>query len=202
MNTKTHWENIYSSKDDNEVSWFQENPETSLSLIEKYSNYAKDKSIIDVGGGNSLLVSSLHAKGFSNLSVLDISSKALERSRGRLTDVKINWITANILDYNFSNQVDIWHDRAVFHFLTSIENIQKYVEIASKTIQRNGYLILGTFAETGPEKCSGLTIAQYSKTKLELLFSEKFNLIECFEETHITPFNTSQDFIWVVYKRK
>jgi len=198
-NIKQHWETIYESKADNEVSWFQKNPTTSIRLIE---TYCKDKNsrIADIGGGNSLLAAALDKKQFKNITVLDISAKGLERSRRRIPNAPIKWVESDILNCPLVD-IEIWHDRAVFHFLTDVKYIKRYVDITSNEIVKGGYLILGTFSETGPEKCSGLTITQYSKTKFQSLFGEHFKLIECFNETHHTPFNTQQNFIWVVLQR-
>lgn len=199
---KLHWENIYTNKQDHEVSWFQEYPGISLDLVEKYCNGDHKKSIADIGGGNSLLVSELVKKGYENLCVLDISAAALERSRTRINSDKVEWINSDILNCDELNRIDIWHDRAVFHFLTDSDDIARYVDKVSETITIDGYLILGTFSETGPEKCSGLTVSRYSKTKFNQLFGQAFKLEECFEETHTTPFNTKQNFIWGVFRKK
>ncbi len=198
---KEHWEKIYNSKRDNEVSWFQEKPETSVTLVERCSSGNKEKSVIDIGGGNSLLVSELVKRTYSNLSVLDISKRALERNCERIPDAPVKWIESNVLECELLMDIDIWHDRAVFHFLTDKKDILKYVEIVTASIIRNGYLILGTFAESGPEKCSGLLVTKYSETKFRELFRKKFELVECFEEVHHTPFDTEQNFIWGVFRR-
>lgn len=200
-NIKQHWETIYNKKEDNEVSWFQENPEVSLTLIEKYSFGQKDLSVIDIGGGNSLLSGKLADRNYKKLCVLDISKAAIERSRKRNPKASIKWMETDILTCILIKEIDIWHDRAVFHFLTDKQDIQKYVSIASESVVKNCYLILGTFSESGPEKCSGLPITQYSEKKFRDLFEPNFELIECFEETHTTPFNSEQNFIWVVFKR-
>lgn len=199
---KEHWERIYNTKTDNEVSWFQANPEVSITLIERYSGGNKEKSVIDIGGGNSLLASELVDRAYSNLSVLDISNTALQRSRDRIPNYPVNWIEGNILECDYLSDIDIWHDRAVFHFLTDRKDILKYVEIVTASIIKNGFLILGTFSELGPDKCSGLQVSQYSETKLTGLFETKFNLVECIDEVHITPFNTEQNFIWAVFRRR
>lgn len=201
INMKSKWENIYYGKQDDEFSWFQEDPEVSLMLIEKYSYKNKKSSIIDVGGGNSLLVSALVNKEFEDLSVLDISSKALERSHERIKEAPVKWLLGNVLEYDFRNQFDVWHDRALFHFLTRRNEIEKYINIATDAINKRGVLILGTFSKSGPEKCSGLPIVQYSESKFKVLFKKNFDLVECFEETHTTPFNTKQNFIWGVFIR-
>ena len=201
-NSKQHWENIYANKGDNEVSWYQEEPRTSIAIIDKYCKGKKEKSIIDVGGGNSMLADELIRRNYTNLCVLDISGKALDRSKERIPDSPIRWIENNILDCELMGSMEIWHDRAVFHFLTEKSDIEKYVKIVKQSIVKDGYLIIATFSENGPEKCSGLPITQYSEVKFRNLLEPEFSLEECFEETHKTPFETEQNFIWVVFKRK
>lgn len=196
---KIHWENIYNSKTDNEVSWFQEHPETSLNLIKKYGE--SQQSIIDIGGGNSKLTYQLVQNGFDNITLLDISKRALERNLERLPNANINVIEKNILDLKLNEQVHIWHDRAVFHFLTKKVNIKKYAEVVTDSVESGGNLILATFSELGPDKCSGLPITQYSEEKFVELFEPTFKLLECFNEIHKTPFNSEQNFIWVVFKK-
>jgi len=200
---KHHWEKVYETKGDHEVSWYQEMPYTSLNLIDSL-NLKKESSIIDVGGGNSNLVIELSKKGFKNLSVLDISGKSLERTKSKIgqTATNINWIVSDILDFQPSCEFTLWHDRATFHFLTETEDIEKYIKIVSNTIKKDGYLIIATFSKSGPKKCSGLDIAQYTKEKLQDLFDRSFEPIQSFEEMHKTPFKTNQDFICTVFKRK
>jgi 2-polyprenyl-3-methyl-5-hydroxy-6-metoxy-1,4-benzoquinol methylase len=200
-NLKQHWEDLYGKRADNEVSWFQENPITSLNLIKKYCSESKDKSIIDVGGGNSRLITELVKMSLNNLSVLDISKEALERSRQRIPSAPVKWIESSILDFHSEDEIYLWHDRAVFHFLITKEDIDRYVRIAKQSILMGGYLILATFSETGPKICSGLPIAQYSKSRFCQLFEPEFQMLECFEEVHHTPFDTEQNFIWIVFKR-
>jgi SAM-dependent methyltransferase len=202
IDVKSKWENIYTNKQDNEVSWFQENPEISILLIEKYSLKNKKSKIVDIGGGNSLLTSELVNKGYDDLCVLDISAKALERSRERIKGATVKWLVGDVLECEQLNQIDVWHDRALFHFLTERNEVAKYINIATKAINKSGVLILGTFSVTGLEKCSGLPIVQYSEGKFRELFKGNFNLVECFDETHTTPFNTKQNFIWGVFVRK
>lgn len=198
---KQHWENIYDSKADNEVSWFQENPLTSLNLIEKYSSGRLNCSFIDVGGGNSLLVSKMLERNFTDITLLDISKKAIERSLKRITDSQIKSIESNILELEVEKPYEIWHDRAVFHFLTKELEIDKYIEIVKKSIQSKGYLILATFSESGPEKCSGLDITQYSEAKFKSLFEPFFELQECFDQVHTTPTGNIQNFVWAVFRK-
>jgi 2-polyprenyl-3-methyl-5-hydroxy-6-metoxy-1,4-benzoquinol methylase len=200
---KQHWENVYDTKNDNEVSWYEETPTTSLSLISDL-NLNKDAVIIDVGGGNSNLIEKLQQQEFSNLSVLDISNKALERTRYKLRQKAkyIQWIVSDILDFQPNHQYDVWHDRAVFHFLTESEDIDNYVQLVSQSIKKNGFFILATFSKSGPLKCSGLEISQYDKETLLDLFNAEFNLIKSFEEVHHTPFDSEQNFIYSLFQKK
>ncbi len=201
-NSKKHWEKIYDKKSDTDVSWFQEKPDTSLRLIKKYAPNKKNIPISDIGGGNSVLALELINNGYSNICVLDISAKALDRNRKRIRNTQIKWIESDILKYNDLDDIIIWHDRAVLHFLINEKDIHKYVQIASKSIITNGYLILGTFSESGPDSCSGLPITKYSESTFKKFFGRDFDLIECFEEIHTTPFNTKQNFIWCVLIKK
>lgn len=200
---KQHWETVYETKGDQEVSWYQEIPVTSLNLIDSL-NLKKDDAIIDVGGGNSNLVVELSKKGFKNLSVLDISAKSLERTKLKLkqTAENVNWIVSDILEFQPSYKFSLWHDRATFHFLTEKEDIEKYIKLVEKAIKTDGFLIIATFSNTGPLKCSGLEITQYSEETLLGLFHDKFELINAFDDVHKTPFKTEQNFIYTVFKRK
>lgn len=203
MNSKKHWESVYASKDDHEVGWFQKNPETSLKLIEKYA-IEKDAPIIDVGGGNSFLSKMLYEKNYSNLSVMDIAINALKRGRSRFktNDKKITWIESNVLEFSTETTFQIWHDRAVFHFLINEDDIRRYAELAAMYIIHGGYLILGTFSVTGPKTCSGLPITQYDEHKLIEIFNDNFENIEHFQKDHITPSGNPQNFFWAALKRK
>lgn len=203
MNRKQHWETVYETKADQDVGWFQENPEVSLKLVRKYAS-AKDDSFIDIGGGNSFLSKILYDQGFSNLGILDISAKALKRSRSRFVNYSdsVNWIECNVLDFSTETPFQTWHDRAVFHFLTAKNEIDKYADVAAKNIVSGGFLILATFSLSGPEKCSGLPISQYSEKKFCTVFNNNFDLMECFEDVHTTPSGNPQNFIWAVFKRK
>lgn len=199
---KEHWENVYDTKGDREVSWYQEAPTTSLDLIVSL-NLNKDASIIDIGGGNSNLTGELLKKGYTNLSVLDISTKSLERTKAKLGQDagKVDWVVSDILDFKSKQQYDLWHDRATFHFLTSGNDIAKYVDIVNHAVKKGGYMIIATFSTSGPTKCSGLDITQYTKEKLKVIFNKGFELIKAFEEVHHTPFNTNQNFIYTLFKK-
>ena len=202
LNVKKHWENIYQTKKFNEVSWYQENPKISIDLILS-TNPSKDAYIIDIGGGDSRLVDRLIELSFKNISVLDVSSKALEKAKQRLGEQAklVNWIESDLRKFNTEDRYDIWHDRAVLHFLTSKKDIDKYVELVRKFIKPNGYLIIATFSPKGPEKCSGLDIKKYSEKSIKKLFKD-FKHIKSFEEIHNTPFKTTQSFIYNIFKNK
>lgn len=199
---KDHWENVFATKAENEVSWFQPYPKTSLGFLELF-DLPLDANIIDIGGGDSHLVDVLIEKGYKNIYVLDISENALLRAKKRLGDkaALVHWIVSDVTDFVPDVKFDFWHDRAAFHFLTSEDLVQKYVAIAEKNINKGGYLILGTFSENGPEKCSGLEIKQYSETSMSSCFEINFRRIKCIHEEHQTPFNTTQNFLFCSFQR-
>lgn len=201
--SKEHWEKVYTSKEDNEVSWYQERPLTSINLVEKYTT-DKSESIIDVGEGNSNLASELEKLNFHNLSVLDISEASINRAKEKLgtKSDKINWYVDNILEFESTIPFDIWHDRAVFHFVTDENQKKSYIQKIIQNTSKKGILILATFSLEGPLKCSGLDICQYDKDSLIPLFGRDFDLMESFEEIHTTPFNTTQNFIYTIWKKK
>lgn len=201
QNYKDHWQNVYETKNPNEVSWTQKIPQTSLDLIEKVSK-RKSSKIIDIGGGDSNLVDFLLEKGFENISVLDISAKALEKAKTRLEAQaeNVDWIVTDITEFKTNTEYDIWHDRAAFHFLTTQDEIKKYIEIVRSAVSDT--LIIGTFSVDGPQKCSGLPILQYNEERLKNIFSQDFELVRSFTEDHITPFNTVQNFIFCQFKKK
>ena len=197
---KKHWETVYETKNPDQVSWTQETPKTSLNFIHSFGLDKKSK-IIDIGGGDSKLVDFLIEEGFENITILDISQKAIEKAQLRLGSKakKVNWIVSDITQFSPTTQYDIWHDRAAFHFLTSEVDINKYVEIVKNSVSK--YIIIGTFSENGPQKCSGLEIKQYSQETLIKLFQKDFQVIECFTEDHTTPFDTKQNFIYCSLKK-
>jgi len=177
--SKEHWENIYANKKMNEVSWFQQEPTTSLALIQK-NTQSKDDAIIDIGGGDSFLVDNLLKLGYTNITVLDISANAINKAKERLgiNADKVKWIISDITEFIPAEQYDIWHDRAVFHFLTQDQDIEYYKLLVSENISDNGYFILATFADDGPEKCSGLEVCKYSEKDMANSFSIAFKVKE------------------------
>jgi trans-aconitate methyltransferase len=203
MAAKDHWDKIFETNESNNFSWFQAYPKTTVTFLELF-RLSLDANIIDIGGGDSNLVDVLLEKGYQNISVLDISDTALEKAKKRLGEKasSVSWIVADINEFQPTEMYDFWHDRAAFHFLTSDEKIENYVRLAEKSISAKGYLILGTFSEKGPEKCSGLTIKQYSETSMSHRFNKSFKRIKCVHEEHHTPFNTSQDFLFCSFQKK
>ncbi|MFL2612798.1 MAG: methyltransferase domain-containing protein [Flavobacteriaceae bacterium] len=199
---KNHWENIYSNKDENEVSWFQTVPKTSHQLIKKL-NLKSNDNIIDIGSGRSRILKILIDEGFNNLSYLDISKEACKKSKIALGDdkSKVNWNVENVLNFKSKIKYKLWHDRAVFHFFTDKKDIEKYKEVAIKNISAGGYLVLGTFSINGPKKCSGLDVSQYSEQSLYEIFKSDFNLLESFYIDHQTPFDTTQNFLFCIFKK-
>lgn len=200
---KKHWENVYGTNADHQVSWYQEVPETSINLI-KELNLNKEAAIIDVGGGNSNLTAHLLKQGFNDLTVLDISAKALERTRGKMGSeaARVNWIVSDVLAFEPERKYDLWHDRATFHFLTRADDVAGYIARVCQAIKPGGYLVLGTFSKSGPEKCSGLNITQYSADELQQLFGEHFTMVNSLDAVHQTPFNTEQEFVFAVFRKK
>jgi SAM-dependent methyltransferase len=200
-NRKSHWETVYETKNPSEVSWTQEIPKTSLDFIKSFDLTKKSK-IIDIGGGDSKLVDFLIEEGFENITVLDISAKAIEKAKARLgvKAEKVNWIVSDITEFETNEIFEVWHDRATFHFLTSEEQIQKYMKTARKSV--SGYLTVGTFSENGPKKCSGLDIKQYNEETLTAEMENGFEKIKCVTEDHTTPFETKQNFIFCSFKRQ
>lgn len=201
MSTK-HWDEVYKKKDENEVSWFQEVPKVSLKMIDEL-NLQITAPIIDIGGGDSRLVDHLLNKGFSDISILDISEVALEKTKERLGEkaVNIHFIASDITQFRPTDKYQLWHDRATFHFLTELDQVERYLRIAHDALEVGGYLIISTFSKSGPEKCSGLNISQYSQEDLKKLFGRFFSNTKCLEDTHETPWGTKQDFVYCAFKK-
>tara|TARA_R110001592_G_scaffold340991_1_gene629636 strand:- start:251 stop:871 length:621 start_codon:yes stop_codon:yes gene_type:complete len=197
-----HWNNIYQTKALKDVSWYQPTPETSLSFFEKLKVPLPAK-IIDIGGGDSFLVDSLLDLGYTDISVLDISEAALNRAKQRLgkRGENIKWIVADAASFKPEEKYDFWHDRAAFHFLTEENQVSAYIDTASKSINPNGVLVIGTFSDKGPKKCSGIDIKQYSETSMEETFNPFFNKIDCLTIDHQTPFDTIQNFTFCSFRK-
>jgi 2-polyprenyl-3-methyl-5-hydroxy-6-metoxy-1,4-benzoquinol methylase len=199
---KAHWENIYETRPLHEVSWFQPTPHTSLELIRQYQVGLHDR-IIDVGGGDSLLVDHLLNAGFTDITVLDISTKAIERAKVRLGDQAglVKWVVSDIVEFKPDAPYDCWHDRATFHFLTQEAEITAYLEVAEQSLKANGLMIMGTFSEQGPEMCSGIRIRQYSEQTMTEKLHHYFEKIRCFTIDHKTPSNSIQSFVFCCFRK-
>ena len=202
MNKKDHWESIYKDKSPLEVSWHQQKPTISLSLIRKIAQNNAD-FIIDVGGGASTLSDFLLEDGFRNITVLDLSSNALAHAKQRLGDksVFIEWKIEDVTNFAPTHKYDIWHDRAVFHFLTEKEDRKKYRQVLESSIKTGGYVIIAAFEIGGPEKCSGLDIVQYDEVKLKNELGSNFTFIEERHEIHVTPAGKEQQFGYYVFTK-
>ncbi len=200
---KTHWEKIYGEKKPNEVSWYQENPQKSLDLITS-TDVSKEEPVIDVGGGASLLVDMLLEQGFQNVTVLDISEKALQYAQQRLGELegKVKWLVSDITEFESTEKFGLWHDRAVFHFLTEKIDREKYVARVRRSLKKGGYLILSAFAKDGPDKCSNLNVRQYDAALVREEFGEGFDLLQETSEIHQTPWGKDQKFEYFLLKRK
>lgn len=199
-----HWNTIYQSKNENEVSWYQEYPQASIEFI-KELKLPLTAHIIDIGGGaESRLVDVLLEIGYTNITVLDISERALQKAQNRLGEKSklVQWVVTDITEFNPTEKYDLWHDRAVFHFLTDEENIIKYTSIAERAISQDGFLIIGTFSDKGPTKCSGFEIKQYTDKSLKDAFKDSFKQFSFQYIDHSTPFNTVQNFLFCTFQRK
>lgn len=200
---KAHWENVYATKQLNEVSWYQPRPETSLYFIEK-ARLSKDAKILDVGGGDSFLVDHLLDLGYTDITVVDISEKALERARKRLGSRAdaVKWIAADVLEMELEETYDLWHDRAVFHFVTNDSDVKRYMAQLERYIRKEGFLVLGTFSENGPLKCSGIAIRRYSETDLDEVTGSSFEKTDSLIVDHRTPFDTLQNFVFCSFRKR
>ncbi len=194
-----HWERVYKTKPPEQVSWFSPHLETSLTLIERALDGNRDAAIVDVGGGASTLVDDLVEKGFRNLTVLDISQAALDVARQRLgkRGEAVRWVRADVTEWRpGAHSIDLWHDRAVFHFLTSASDRRAYVQSVAESVKPGGHVIVGTFGPEGPLKCSGLEVEHYDASSLHAAFGARFELVESRQELHETPFGAVQQFVY------
>ncbi len=200
---KDYWDSVYQKIQNDKASWFQPAPVISLEFFNNLK-LPSECSIIDIGGGDSLFTDNLLQLGYQDITILDISKKALDVAKSRIGQVanSLSWVIADISNYETSMKYDLWHDRAAFHFLTVESSIQHYVHLASNVVKSGGYMILGTFAENGPEKCSGLPVSRYSSEELEKKFSDCFHLLESKQAVHITPAGVQQNFTFCCFQRK
>jgi SAM-dependent methyltransferase len=202
IDRKTHWDSVYSTRGETGVSWYQSAPRLSLDLIRSVAP-AHGGRVIDVGGGASALVDRLLGLRFEKIAVLDISETALSKARLRLGERagSVEWITADITEAQTLGTFDVWHDRAVFHFLTDPEDRRRYVELAGRTVRSGGHLVIASFADDGPRRCSGLDVCRYNAESMARELGEGFSLVRQARETHTTPSGSSQAFFYGVFRR-
>lgn len=198
-----HWENVYTTKGENQVSWFQETPAPSLELIELVGAVG-NSGIIDIGGGASRLADGLVAKGYEDVTVLDVSAAALASARSRMGDRadRVTWIAADFTVWEPSRTYDVWHDRAAFHFLTEPNDKIAYVARLRRALRPGGHAIIGTFAPDGPERCSGLVVSRYDADSLGTTLGQGFELIDTRRHEHITPWGATQKFQFSTFRRQ
>lgn len=204
MNTtdrEGHWQNVYTAKDETEVSWFQENPAPSLELL-AVTGAQENSAIIDIGGGASRLVDALAHRGYEDLTVLDISAAALDVAKRRLgaRATRVEWIAADITTWEPKRPYDVWHDRAAFHFLTEASDRSAYIARLRRALRPGGHAIIGTFAPDGPEKCSGLPVARHDAQSLSAVLGGEFALVTTRRHEHLTPSNARQRFQFSIFK--
>jgi trans-aconitate methyltransferase len=201
-NPRAHWDNVYATKRENEVSWFQEKASLSLDLV-RAAGARPGSAIIDIGGGASRLVDALIDEGFTDLSVLDVADAALSATKARLgaNAGSVHWITADITRWRPPRQYDLWHDRAAFHFLTEANDRAAYVERLTQALAPGAHAIIATFAPDGPERCSGLPVVRYDAASLGATLGSRFALLQTRREDHRTPFATMQRFQYSLFRR-
>ncbi len=198
MDAKTHWDKVYTTKEPETVSWYLAHLETSLALVERAA-HSRSASIIDIGAGESTLVDDLLSRGYEHITVLDVSRTAFDVTKKRLGPLaeQAKWIVADVTQVELEpSAYDVWHDRAVFHFLTSIEQRAAYVRNVAKAVKTGGHVIVSTFGPEGPTKCSGLEVMRYDTESLHGEFGTRFRLVESSKELHQTPFGTTQQFLY------
>lgn len=203
FNRKDHWEQVYSEKAATKVSWYQQHPQRSLELI-KATGVNVSARIIDIGGGASTLADFILDAGYKNLSVLDISQAAIEQAKSRLGKRadKVTWLEHDITEFITDEPFDVWHDRAVFHFLTDANDRSSYVDTLSRALKPGAHAIIATFDLNGPEKCSGLDVMRYSPETMSAVLGEAFQLVETSTEEHVTPGGSSQNFVYCRFVRR
>ena len=203
MDPKAHWERIYREKDETEVSWHQEDPRLSLSLIEQ-AGIRPEEPIIDVGGGASRLIDRLLERGFTDLTVLDLAAEALGQARARLGTRAgdVDWVEADVTVWRPQRTYRLWHDRAVFHFLTEPADRARYLETLTTALEPGDFAVIATFSLTGPDKCSGLPIVRYSPESLRETLGPDFRLVAETAEEHRTPQGKPQDFVGCLFVRE
>lgn len=201
IDRQAHWQNVYTTKGENEVSWFQESPTPSLELL-ALAGAGRSSAIVDIGGGTSRLVDALVAEGYQDVTVLDLSEAALATARSRLSnsDTQVTWVATDITQWEPNKIYDIWHDRAAFHFLTEPSEQAAYVERLKRALRPGSHAVIGTFALDGPEKCSGLVVARHDAASLAAVLGDRFKLVHTRDHAHATPWNAIQKFQFSVFR--
>jgi cyclopropane fatty-acyl-phospholipid synthase-like methyltransferase len=202
VSRSAHWETVYITKGEKEVSWFQENPALSLELID-LAQLTPESAIVDIGGGASRLVDCLLARGFENVTVLDLSQSALGAAKARLGDLaeKVQWLVADVTTWEPPQNYDVWHDRAAFHFLTDDAARSAYLGRLKKALKPTGHVIIGTFALDGPERCSGLPVTRHDAGSLAKILGPEFQLIDTRPHEHVTPWGSRQQFQFSIFRQ-
>ena len=194
------WDGTYSNKNPSERSWTEAIPQVSLRLITE-AGVDVAGAVIDIGGGSARLVDELRRRRFVDVSVLDVSTIALEEARTRLNDPDVTWILGDVIEWTPSRQYRLWHDRAVFHFLIDHADQARYAATAAASVEPDGYAVIGTFSPNGPDSCSGLSVQRWSAHEIAALFAPDFDLETSFEHDHLTPWGSVQSFTWVLLRR-
>ena len=202
ISPQNHWDSVYTTKGENQVSWFQETPEPSLELI-KRTGALRSSAIIDIGGGSSRIAEYLISQGYEDVTVLDLSAAALAAAQSRLGDKasQVAWIAADVTRWEPPRTYDVWHDRAAFHFLTDPEHRTAYMARLRRALRPGGHAIIGTFALDGPERCSGLIVSRYDASSLAATLGRGFDLIDTRRHQHITPWGATQNFQFSTFRR-
>lgn len=202
MSSTSHWDSVWQSRRAEELSWHQEEPELSLRLVREVST--PSSSVIDVGGGASRLVDRLLAHGHRDVTVIDIAGAALEQARLRLADraALVTWVTGDITNHDFGRTFDVWHDRAVFHFLTDDAERARYLATMRVSLASGAHAILATFAHDGPDRCSGLPVRRYGEAELTAVLGDGFEPVSHHREIHLTPAGAAQSFVYGVFRRR
>ena len=202
MDRTQHWENVYQTKNSTEVSWYEPDPKQSLDLILQVAGESLGR-VLDVGGGQSFLVDRLLDAGFTHVAVLDISQTAIEATKARLGErsSQVEWIVADITQRKSLGEFDVWHDRAVFHFITDPDDRKLYVELLKRSLPVGGHFVVGTFTKGGPEKCSGLTICQYDAATMQAELGPSFEPVKCSDYLHTTPTGKPQLFFFGIFRK-
>jgi SAM-dependent methyltransferase len=197
--TAEYWDGRYADIGDTQVSWFQETPEHSLMLLGRVAG--PQHSVVDVGGGASRLVDHLLDRGYHDVTVVDLSQQALSAARARVGNAPVHWVVSDVRDWQPDRTYDVWHDRAAYHFLVDPDEQQAYWRLVRESVPRGGHVVVSTFAEDGPEMCSGLPVHRYSAAGLAASMGEGFEVLESLREQHTTPAGGTQSFVWLLAQR-